>query len=167
LKEANPEASFEGDLPDSMSRASAAVALVRLCLRNLDIDWAPAGIVAQPIGDHSAGGIAGYRSHPVIVGAGHDESLRGQKFYQPFERVGDVVHVAIDVRMIEFHRGKDQGLRVVMKELRVFVKEGAIIFVALHDEERSPSMGVALSEIEGNAANEESRCVTGAFHKPG
>src|SRR5262249_38815657 len=75
--------------------------------------------------------------------------------HQSFERRLHCVEVFIDVRVIEFDRGKDHRIRKVVQKLRPFVPERGIVLVAFDDEVFAIADTKAALEILRDATNQK------------
>ena len=65
--------------------------------------------------------------------------------------------IRVDVGVIEFQRGDDQVVGLVMEELCGFVPIRGIVFVAFQDEILAAAEAIALTKILGNATNQKIR----------
>ena len=65
---------------------------------------------------------------------GNDASAARDQVHQALECRLDGIEVFVDVGMIEFDRGENDGVRKVVQELRSLVEEGGVVLVAFEDE---------------------------------
>ena len=68
--------------------------------------------------------------------------------------------------MVELHVVHDHQLGEVMNELRTFVEEGRVVFIAFDNEMLRVAQAGALAEIRGNAADQVSGGFSSGFKYP-
>ena len=66
-----------------------------------------------------------------------------------------MLHVAIDVRVVELHAGEHRGAGPVVHEFRALVEVRGVVFIALHDDERPVPIPEVPVVVHGHAANEK------------
>src|SRR3546814_3317938 len=85
---------------------------------------------------------------------------------QPFSRHGthqmmelplDGAEIREDIRVIELQIVQDGSTRAVVDEFAALVKEGAVVLVGLHHEERRTAEPCGDAEVLRHATDEESR----------
>ena len=65
---------------------------------------------------------------------GNDSPASGDEVYQAFEGGLNCVEVFVDVGMVEFHRGEDDGVWKIVEKLGALVEEGGVVLAAFEDE---------------------------------
>ena len=71
-----------------------------------------------------------------------------------------------DVRMIELKIVQDRGPGRIVDELGALVEEGRVVLIRLDNESRTLPEPGADPEVEGQAADEEARGLSGAIQDP-
>src|SRR5215467_10807925 len=86
---------------------------------------------------------------------GNDLSFARHQVDQTLE--GDLyrIQIFVNVGMIEFHGGENNGLGKIMEKLGAFIEESSIVFVALQNEMFSLLQGKAAAKIFRNASNQK------------
>src|SRR5581483_3864198 len=93
-------------------------------------------------------------------------AFRRKRFGQAAERALEMLEVAIDIRVVELDARENHLLSFVVEELRPFVEEGGVVFVAFeHDPIAAPLLKSA-GEIPRHAADEKARLASGAGEHP-
>ena len=77
------------------------------------------------------------------------------QIHQALEGGLDRVEIFVDVGVIEFDRGQNDGVGKIVQELRALVEEGGVVFVAFEDEMLAVAEMKARAEILRDAADQE------------
>ncbi len=87
--------------------------------------------------------------------------------YQPPELQRDGGQVRINIGVVEFQRGQNQFVGVVVQKLRPVIEERGLILVAFDDEFFAAAQAVAaFAEIRRHAANQKIRAPSGDVKNP-
>ena len=86
---------------------------------------------------------------------GYDASAARNQIHQAFECGLDGVEIFVDVGVIELDRSQNDRVGKIVQELRSFVEESGVVFVAFEDEVLAGAEMKARTEILGDAADQE------------
>src|SRR5581483_5021940 len=88
---------------------------------------------------------------------GHQSPPSRHQVYQALECRLYRVQVFVDVRVIELHRAANDGIRKVVQELRSFVEEGGIVFIAFKNKVLALAQRETAAEVFRDPANQKRR----------
>ena len=133
----------------------------------LNVSRAPIAIRAQAKSLHRAkrfrGDFLQFRGIPEH----QDLPAPGDQVYQPPELQRDRGQVRINIGVVEFQRGQNQFVGVVVQKLRPAIEERSLILVAFDDEFFAAAQAVAaFAEIRRHAANQKIRAPPGDMKNP-
>ena len=97
---------------------------------------------------------------------GNNPSTARNQIHQSFERKLNGIEVAINIRMVEFNRGENHGIRKVMKKFRSLVEERRVILIAFDDEFLAIGDGKAGAEIFRNPSHQKRRIASRKLKDP-
>jgi hypothetical protein len=109
-----------------------------------------------------------WTSGSVADGAveGDDSAAAGNEVDQALEGGFNGIEIFVDIGVIEFDSGEDDGVRKIMKKFRTFVEEGSVVFVAFEDEMLTRAEMETGSEVFSDASDEKRRIEAGGRKYP-
>ena len=95
-----------------------------------------------------------------------DSPAPRHEIHETAELQRDGSEIGIDIRVVEFKRGEDQFVGMVVQEFRSLVEKRRVVFIAFDDEFFPAAEAVAaVAEIRRHAANQEVRPAAGDCEK--
>ena len=154
-----PEAKPFAPFPPCRERASFRCELNLGCVR--------IAAARHPEREPARPRVGAERHHIRIVSIGHDHILGRNLLHPVPERFDDRIEVRVDIGVIELDVVQQKRIGVVVQELRAFIEERRVVFVALDHELRPVPELEILIEIERDPANDHARIASRRFQQPG
>src|SRR6185312_12802247 len=100
----------------------------------------------------------------VLVGIVSDDlSFARHQVHQPLESGLYGIKVGINIGMVKFNRGQDDGLRKIVQKLWAFIKKSGVVLIAFNNEMLSLAQGKAAAKIFCNPADKKRRVLSGSL----
>ena len=132
----------------------------------LNIGDSPVGTLAKSIALDPAEGAAHALVHVGMTIPCDQPPTVWDKVHQTLERNLHLLEAVVDVGVVEFHRSENSSVREIVQELRPFIEEGGVVFIAFQDELVSHAQRKRAAKVLGNSADQEARGASGMMEEP-
>src|SRR4029077_350236 len=106
--------------------------------------------------------------HRLALSPGEDLAPTRNQIHQAAELELDGRQIGINIRVVEFTRGQNQFIGMVVKEFWAAVEEGRLVFITLENELFSATQSVAaVGKIRNHTADEKVRPAARGVKDPG